>query len=191
MISVRLFIVLLIGIFTLSCKGTVSIPHTSSVAVGSAGSVGSPIDERLTSGLIRTATKVDEDIDRQRQAESCDNANIVAAGLAVEHKSESIVQTPVVSSPATERSVFSRYDPVTKKRVLTYYGLMLAGAVARSASATAGMYYTHITVLKTACRHRVYTETNSLSKLILASEGGGKGLAVRLRMKKNSKRSEQ
>jgi len=51
-----------------------------------------------------------------------------------------LVPEATIVAKASDRtstgSIFSKYDENNKK-VLTYYGLMVAGAVARSASATA------------------------------------------------------
>jgi hypothetical protein len=49
-------------------------------------------------------------------------------------ETESVV---IASNIANSSDVFSHYDEKTKEQVLTYYGLMVAGAVARSVSATA------------------------------------------------------
>lgn len=43
----------------------------------------------------------------------------------------------LVASNEETDTIFARIDPNTKEKVLTYYGLMVAGAVARSVSATA------------------------------------------------------
>ncbi|KAJ1402034.1 mitochondrial carrier domain-containing protein, partial [Ochromonadaceae sp. CCMP2298] len=53
-------------------------------------------------------------------------------------QTEAVIEAKAEVAPAQSKTVFSRLDPKNpSERVLTYYGLMLAGAVARSASATA------------------------------------------------------
>lgn len=58
----------------------------------------------------------------------------IKKGKRVHEDTESIV---VVAVSADSTNIFSHYDEKTKEKVLTYYGLMVAGAVARSVSATA------------------------------------------------------